>query len=262
MKSVKYFLLTLLLFSVVYIAGAQNGVEISDSIFSEILKENRTLEIRLPKGYEAESNEKYDVIYILDGEWNMNIFSFIYGFAMEDEFVPPVILVALPNTYIDGQNMRDRDFLPLKMKNNERAGGADQFIEFLKNEVIPYISSKYFTSGVNSLYGHSYGGLFSMYVLVSDPDLFESYYCTDPPLGWEKGYVKKMAGELFEKAPELEKNLWIAGTSNNSSIDDMRKFLENNAPKKLSWQTATYPNEKHNSVRLKGIYDGIKFGNK
>lgn len=42
----------------------------------------------------------------------------------------------------------------------------------------------------------------------------------------------------------------------------MQKILEKLAPKKLIWHTAIYPNEKHNSVRLKGIYDGIKFCNK
>lgn len=252
-------MLVLLLSSTAFITRAQNGTEISDTIFSAILNENRALDISLPIGYEAESTEKYEVIYILDGEWNMNIFSFIHSFAMEDGFVPPVILVALPNTYIDGQNMRDRDFLPLEMKNNERAGGADEFIDFLKKEVIPYIDDNYSTNSVNSLYGHSYGGLFSMYTLLSEPDLFENYYCTDPPLRWKNGYLKKIAGELFAKVPKLEKKLWIAGTSNNSSISDMNKFLKENAPKKLTWQTATYPNEKHNSVRLKGIYDGIKF---
>jgi len=64
---------------------------------------------------------------------------------------------------------------------------------------------------------------------------------------------------MFAKVPQLEKNLWIAGTSQNSSISEVNKFLKQNAPEKLSWQAATYPNEKHNSVRIKGIYDGIKF---
>jgi len=252
-------MIVLLLSSIALMSSAQTGLEIYDTIFSEILNENRALTIRLPDGYNADSTEKYEVIYILDGEWNMNNFAFIYGFAMEDKFVPPVILVALPNTYIEGQNMRDRDFLPLEMKDNERAGGADKFIAFLRTEAIPYIEDHYATNGVNSLYGHSYGGLFSMYTLLSNPDMFENYYCTDPPLGWEKGYLKKLAEESFAKDPELEKKLWIAGTSHNSSVKDMRKFLEKSAPKKLTWLTATYPNEKHNSVRLKGIYDGIKF---
>lgn len=256
-----YFLIVLLS-SMVLESVAQNNLELKDSIYSEILKETRSLEIRLPKGYEAGSGERYEVIYILDGEWNLEMFSFIYNFAMEDEFVPPVILVALPNTYMEGQNMRDRDFLPLEMKNNERAGGADKFLEFLRKEVIPYVGDTYPASGVNSLYGHSYGGLFSMYAMLAQPDLFETYYCTDPPLGWENGYVKKLAEELFAKDPGFEKTLWIAGTSQNRSIPNMNKFLEKNAPKELRWETATYPNEKHNSVRLKGIYDGIKFRNR
>ena len=259
MKLVRNYMLVLVLSSTAFIARAQNGTEISDTIFSEILNENRGLDIRLPMEYEAESTERYEVIYILDGEWNMDVFSFIYSFAMQDGFVPPVILVSIPNTYIDGQNMRDRDFLPLEMKDNERAGGADEFIDFLKKEIIPYIDDNYSTNNVNSLYGHSYGGLFSMYTLLSEPDAFENYYCTDPPLGWENGYLKKIAGELLAKDPKLEKKLWIAGTSRNSSINEMNKFLKDNAPKNLTWQTATYPNEKHNSVRLKGIYDGIKF---
>jgi predicted alpha/beta superfamily hydrolase len=262
MRSVKHLTLILLLTTLAGLANAQNSLEISDTIFSEILKEKRAIDVRLPRGYKTASEETYDVIYLLDGEWNMHNFSFIHSFALEDEFVPPVILVALPNSYIDGQNMRDRDFLPLEMKNNERAGGGDAFIEFLKKEVIPYIDENYATNGENSLYGHSYGGLFSMYVLLTEPDLFETYYCTDPPLGWQNGYLKKRAGDRFEKSPDLYKKLWIAGTSNNSSIKDMHKFLQKNAPKGLNWETATYPNEKHNSVRLKGIYDGIKFAYK
>lgn len=261
-KAILSYLLIVLLFSLALESAAQHNFTVKDSTYSEILKESRTLEIRMPKGYEAGSGETYEVIYILDGEWNLENFSFIYNFAMEDEFVPPVILVALPNTYIEGQNMRDRDFLPLEMKNNERAGGADKFLEFLRKEVIPYIDESFPTSGVNSLYGHSYGGLFSMYAMLAQPDLFETYYCTDPPLGWENGYVRRLAEEKFTKNPGLEKTLWIAGTSQNRSIPNMSQFLEKNAPKTLRWETATYPNEKHNSVRLKGIYDGIKFKNR
>ncbi|MBN2348105.1 MAG: alpha/beta hydrolase [Bacteroidales bacterium] len=203
--------LTLLLVSSVNILKAQNGAEITDSIYSEILKENRTITIRLPKDYVADSAKKYEVIYILDGEWNMNNFSFIYSFAMEDKFVSPVILVALPNTYIDGQNMRDRDFLPLEMKNNKRAGSADKFIEFIKTEVVHYIDNKLSTNGVRSLFGHSYGGLFSMYTLLTEPDLFGTYYCSDPPFGWENRYVEKLAEDMFSENPELDKKIMDFG---------------------------------------------------
>jgi len=110
MKTFTNFLLCIPVSILVISADAQNVSEISDTVYSEILNEHRTIVIQLPAKYDPGSPEVYDVIYITDGKWNMRHFSYIHGFAMEDEFVPPVILVLLPNTYIDGQNMRDRDF--------------------------------------------------------------------------------------------------------------------------------------------------------
>lgn len=263
-KQLQHSLIALMALIVVPIitTSAQEKKEISDSIVSKVLNEKRDIKIRLPKEYKEGSDKKYEVIYILDGEWNMNNFSFIYNFAMEDKFVPPVILVALPNTYIDGANMRDRDFLPKEMKDNKLAGKADNFLKFIKTEVIPYINSKYPSNRKNSLYGHSYGGVFTFYAMLAEPELFNTYYCTDPPLSWNNNFLRNLATEKFKDMEKLKKNLWIAGTTYNLSILAMKSFLEKNAPKKLRWETAHYENERHNSVRLKGIYDGIKFRNR
>ena len=96
---------------------------------------------------------------LLDGEIHFDDFLFIYKFAKNEKFLPPLILIALPNTYTSEGNMRDRDFLPEKTTDNAKAGGANNFIAFLKNELIPYINKKLPTSGDNSLFGHSLGGV-------------------------------------------------------------------------------------------------------
>ena len=54
--------------------------------------------------------------------------------------------------------MRDRDFLPEKTTDNLKAGGANNFVAFFKNELIPYINKKLPATGDNSLFGHSLGG--------------------------------------------------------------------------------------------------------
>ena len=61
MKLLRNYMLVLFLSSTAFIARAQNGVEISDTIFSGILNENRALDIRLPIGYDTESKERYEV---------------------------------------------------------------------------------------------------------------------------------------------------------------------------------------------------------
>jgi len=242
--------------------NAQDQSEISDSIYSKELGEMRTLKIKIPENFKPGSADKFEVIYITDGEWSMEMFSNIYKFTMNEKYIPQVILVAIPNTYIAGRNMRDRDFLPVQIKDNQLAGGADKFIAFLKNELIPYIDKKYPTNGSNSLYGHSYGGLFSMYVLLSHPEIFNTYYSLDPSFWWNNNYLCNLAAEKFDKTPELDKTLWIGGiveTFKNMGIDVMDSVLKAKAPNKLYWKFDAYPNESHGSMRLKGIYDGLKF---
>ncbi len=242
-------------FCVVY---AQEHPAISDSIYSSALKEERSLKILLPEAYKPGSTDKYEVIYVTDGEWATDLFSFIYKFAQGENYVPPAIIVGIPNKYIDKANQRDRDFLPVHVPQPTISGGADNFLSFMKNELIPYIDDKYPTNGTNSIYGHSYGGVFVLYVLLTEPQVFESYYATDPPFRWNNDYLIKMAGEKLDHLPS-DKCFWIAGRSENQDIGRLDSLLQLKAPRNLHWKVVTYPNEKHNSVRLKAMYDGIKF---
>ena len=255
--------LTLFFFMVSIFTGVsgQNETMISDSIYSGILKEERSIKVILPDTYKPGSPEKYDVIYLTDGEWALDLFPFIYKFAKGENYVPPAIFVDIPNTYISKVNQRDRDFLPVHVDDPSISGGADKFIAFLKDELVPYINKKYPTDGNNSLYGHSYGGMFVIYTLLKEPGLFQTYYATDPSVWWNDSYVIKLASEKLGSLP-AGKLLWIAGiteTYKYMGIDRMDSVLKLKATPGLKWKMTTFPNEKHNSVRLKAIYDGIKF---
>ena len=244
------------------IALAQQPAVINDSLFSKALNEQRKIMVYLPEEYKPGSNTRYDVVYIIDGEMHLDDFLFIYKFAKHENFLPPLILIALPNTYTSQGNMRDRDFLPEKTASNEKAGGANNFIAFLKDELMPYIDKKLPTSGENSLFGHSLGGLFTMYVLLKEPGLFTNYYCSDPAFPWNNRRIITMAEETFKNTPELNKTLWINGveeTYRNVGIAKMDSVLKAVLPKGLRWKVSIYPNETHMSVRLKGIYDGLKY---
>jgi len=115
---------------------------------------------------------------------------------------------------------------------------------------------------INSLFGHSLGGLFTMYVLLREPGLFTNYYCSDPAFPWNNERIITMAEETFTKTTELNKTLWIIGaqeTYRNVGIEKMDSVLRAIAPEGLRYKTSVYPNETHMSVRFKGIYDGLKY---
>jgi predicted alpha/beta superfamily hydrolase len=265
-KNVFILLLTFSLFFILQtlsVCSAQDHPIISDSIYSGILKEERSIKILLPDTYKAGSADKYEVIYITDGEWAMDPFSFVYKFAKGENFVPPAIIVAVPNKYTNKANQRDRDFLPVHVSQPAISGGAANFLSFFKDELIPYIDKTYPSNGTNSLYGHSYGGIFVLYALLSEPKLFGTYYATDPPFGYNDDYLIKMAAQKLENLPP-DKILWLAGndlTYKGQGIDRLDSVLRIKAPANLHWKMVTYPNETHNSVRLKAMYDGIKFSN-
>ena len=264
MKKNIFFLLPALILMLntrLMVTPAQGFREVNDSVYSNILKEQRSLIVFIPDTWKTDTTKKFEVIYLTDGEWARDLFPFIYKFAVNEQFVPPALLVAIPNRYIDKVNQRDRDFLPVHVADNDISGGADNFIAFMKNELIPYIDKTYPTNGTNSLYGHSYGGLFSLYTFLTEPDLFETFYATDPSFWWNNDFAIKLASERLGNM-KPERHLWIAGiesTYKNMGIGRMDSVLKLKAPENLYWKIGLFPNESHNSVRFKAIYDGIKF---
>jgi len=236
------------------IAAAQGFPVIRDSLYSEALQEQRFLDIVLPENFKQAPDKKYEVIYLLDGEWNINLIPFIHRFTQQEGYLPPAIFVGLPNTYLNGVNQRDRDFLPVN--------GANKFLDFLEKEVIPYIEKKYPANGERTLFGHSYGGLFVGYTFLTAPQLFNAYLASDPAFHGSGGYVLSLAKEKLGKISDANKSFWINGiqsTYKYMGIDVMDSIFQQQAPKALHYKCSLYPNETHNSVRLKGVYDGFKF---
>ena len=69
----KYFLqlsliLVLMLLQISCVIYAQGQSVISDSIYSNILNEGRSIKVVLPEEYKPGSTDKYEVIYLTDGE--------------------------------------------------------------------------------------------------------------------------------------------------------------------------------------------------
>lgn len=235
---------------------------IRDSIYSNVLKETRVIQVVIPKGYQPEKNSKYEVLYVLDGEWYMEQIPFIYNFTVNAKFAPENIFVLIPNTYLNGVNLRDRDFSPTKIDNDSTSGGADNFHAFLKNELIPYVEKKYPTNGQRSLVGSSFSGLFSVYAFVKDPELFQSYIASDPNLNWDNNYVPKLAAQRLPSFEGVESTLFFAGLEKSSiamGSKAMDSVLTAKAPRGLNWKFMEYTNETHYSVQHKAFYDGMRY---
>lgn len=230
-----------------------------DSLYSHVLNEKRALQVILPKGYKPGSPNKYDVLYVLDGETITPYAASTYSLLQGEEFLPELIIVGIPNMNLDS---RERDFTPTHVSG--LSGGADKFLAFLKNELIPYIEKTYpAKAGGNTLYGGSLAGLFVLYSFVTEPSLFKSYVAVDPSLWWDHGYVNMMYTNRLVNLKGLQNSLWVAGREGypyqfmgTAAID---AILRAKAPAELAWTAVPYSNETHFSLLYKGLWDGLKF---
>lgn len=262
MRIIPYTLLRCVLFAITFLAlfvnaSAQSLPGKRVTLPSAILKEERVIQVLLPEKYKPGSEDKYDVLYLLDGDSNLPSISAIQQFAQAHNYMPPVIIVAVFNTN------RDRDLSPTHVAQIAASGGADKFLEFFKKELVPYINKTYPSNGSNILFGHSFGGLFAMHALLNEPQLFDSYLVIDPSFWWDNNYMNKLAAEKLSASPQSNKALFIAGRNPDDSkqmgIVGMGAVLKEKAPKDLNWKITSYPDEDHGSIRLKSVYDGLRF---
>lgn len=242
-------------------AKAQDQLIQIDSLYSQILQEQRLLHIVFPKNYNPASTNKYEIVYCLD-----DIADFLtmeWGMLQWEGFIPKnMIMVGITNPKPNGVDMRDRDFTPTKTWEN--TGGATNFLSFIKKELIPYINKKYKGSNDgNVLYGGSLGGLFVMYTFLTDPALFTSYIAIDPSLWWDDFMLPKTAASKLDSNKKLHNTLYIAGREGNAynemGVAAMDSVLRRKAPRGLDWTCVAYRNETHYSTNFKGFWDGLKF---
>ena len=157
-------------------------------LHSDILGEDRTLNIYLPNDYSPDSAKTYPVIYLLDGSADED-FIHIAGLVQFASFpwiqiVPESIVVGISN--VD----RKRDFTyPTRNEKDKKdfptTGGSANFINFIGNELQPYIQENYRVNDTKTIIGQSLGGLLATEVLFKEPDLFDNYIIVSPSLWWD-----------------------------------------------------------------------------
>src|SRR3546814_8321170 len=60
------------------------------------------------------------------------------------------------------------------------------------HELKPLIAQRYpVDARRQTLFGHSYGGLFTLYTLFTKPQAFQGYVAASPSIWWYQGYVER-----------------------------------------------------------------------
>ena len=233
--------------------GSQFGEKVK--LTSKILNEDRMVMVYTPDSYTL-SNQDYPVMYLLDGESHFFHASGIVQFLSSQGLMPEMIVVAIKN--VD----RTRDFSPTTVDKWPNTGGAEKFMSFISDELIPKINEKYRTHEYKVLVGHSFGGEFATYALLNRPDVFNGYIAISPYMMYDNNF---MIGETKAKLQaSYDENVTFFMTVGDepdyyATLDEFQSIVESKSPENFQLKYKKFSHDDHGSVTHISIYKGLKY---
>ena len=181
-------------------------------------------------------------------------------------------VLKFPESIIVGITSQDRvkDSSPTKSKIGlfgkeeqyfETSGGADDFLKFINDELVPFVDSTYRTNSYKTFVGYSFTGLPIIHALFTDPEKFDSYIAIDFSAWWDNEVTLKNAEIFFNKELIGNKDVFIA-TADRVVIDyypskdnktwNFIQAFEQNRQKNISfgYKKYGYKSENHHSMPL------------
>ncbi|RKH25384.1 carbohydrate esterase [Corallococcus praedator] len=163
----------------------------------------RDVIVWLPPGYETDTQRRYPVLYMHDGQNLMDVVTAFAGEWNVDETaqalvtakeVEPLIIVGVYNT-----SDRIAEYTPVPFPPEyPDAGRADAYGQFLINDLKPRIDAEFRTkTGPEStgLAGSSLGGLVSLSLGLKHPEVFSRLGVVSPSVWWaDRDIVRTVEG--------------------------------------------------------------------
>ena len=227
------------------------------TIKSAVLNEERIVVVQLPKSYQANPNKVYPVIYRLDGAGNIPLISAVMERLQNDNRAPEVIIVAIENTN------RLRDLYPTVNKEPQgpvgEGGGAAKFLAFIEQELMPLINKSYRTHNYNVIAGASAAGVFALYTMQANPELFQAHIAYSPAVWWNYGAPVKAAKSFINKSKDLNNYVYInigeeAGIM-RERYNELQQALQSNNLQNLRFFSDAFDGVSHNLTSAAGSFN-------
>lgn len=200
------------------------------------------ISVALPEEY-SERDQTFPVIFVTDPY-------FVFGSAVEsarlhtiDGHMPPAILVGIG--YAGEQDTarimkrRARDFTHTSSPNHPSGesppwfaevelGGADEFLTFLDERLLPFVEAEYRVSDDRTYVGHSGGADFGTYVLFHRPEFFDRYLVSSPSVWFDNEIVFEYEAEYAANNDRLPARVFmsVGGEESHEWVDGMRNLAD------------------------------------
>ncbi len=235
----RQFITILILLASINLIGAGFNID-TITINSTILSESRTILLLTPCG--LKNTDTVSVIYMLDGEFSKYRFEQIVKGDNNK-----IIGIGIINTD------KRRDLLPVYQ--------ADKFNNFIENELFSKVETRYAIKE-RILYGHSFGGAYTIYSMINKPSQFDKYIASSPtPI------MNLIDTDLYQQLDsKLHTDIKFYLSYGSKDMRQVKKWasrlidnLLGLKTDKFHWTSEVYDGENHHTSDKVSIIKGLEY---
>ncbi|MFF2049572.1 alpha/beta hydrolase [Stenotrophomonas bentonitica] len=187
--------------------------------------------VSLPAGYARDTHLRYPVLYVTDALYSFPLARSVRNMVGQGgAHLAPFILVGLPPQQgLSSQQSRSRDYTPTQPSRSPgddytdgiTYGGAAHYRDFLADHVLPQVEARYRTDAAQRAFaGHSYGGLFGAYVLLTRPAMFQRYILSSPSLWFDQHVINRIEAEYADAHADLNARVLLSIGAHETPASD------------------------------------------
>jgi len=244
----KRFILVLILFLSMDVLATElvdkRVVENVGDIHSIALDDQQTITVYLPEGY-SENNDKYPVMYVLDGE-KYFLHSIAYQKTLTWQEKSPAFIVVGINT---GKIQRKVLF----------GSKSLEFIDTFQNKIIAYVEKHYRNNDMKMFFGWEKAGGFALDLFAQRPNLFDAYFLASSTQ-FSNDRLDSVNTLLKSKTSTTKFFYFTLGAVEAWSLEPhqtLSKIFTNNSKDDLKWEFYLSKDDDHYSTPLDTFNKGL-----
>ena len=227
------------------------------AIKSEFLGEARTINIRLPAGYETSGEKTYPVLYVLNEDSNFEWASYIVELQASRFGIEDMLVVGIPHA-----GNYSRDNYPFAGQNSVQLNPqAQNHSAFIREEVVPFVEQNFRVHGGRAIIGHSLSGLFVAPMFVEHSDAFSTFIAISPSFHHAPQMSSIMRTFLLEVPDDAGQIYMALGSLEHEEAQqgyrDVIEAIQSVAPQIVDENLTYMPNTDHLLGAFQGTYSAL-----
>lgn len=247
-------------------------------IYSSNVNQEFSIFVALPHTY-TKLDKAYPTLYVLDANGVFGTVTETVRMLTALNEIPEIIIIGIGypvNSLTKTFAFRTRDYTPTRVDewykeiplpnkpNYCGSGGAPQFLRFIREELMPFISTTYRTiSQDDAILGFSFGGLFALYTLFDKPSTFQRYIIGSPTVWWDESVILSHEQNFAANNTDLSAKFFMSVGANENErmvtgMQTLAKAMQDRRYKNLEMKTHIFEGETHTSVAPATISRGLR----